>query len=92
VGERLDESDWDSSVEYDDGRVQGEMEEPMIGYRIHDLTETPVRMLLTEDTYSMWSRESVRDEVIQDARLLQDLVKCDVVIEAPGGREIERVS
>lgn len=64
----------------------------MISYRVHDLTATPVRLVLSEDTYSMWSSERVREEVIRDAKHIADVTMTTVWIVAPEGNEpLEKV-
>lgn len=60
----------------------------MIGYRIRDFTETPVRLVLDEDTYSEWSDDRVRSELLRDAELLADQIGTSVEIQSPDGREL----
>lgn len=60
----------------------------MIGYRIRDFTETPVRLVLDEETYSEWSDDRVRSELLRDAELLADQIGTSVEIQSPDGREL----
>jgi len=63
----------------------------MIGYRIQDITASPIVMTLTEDTYSFWTSSSTRDEVMADAGLFAEQTAENVSIQAPDGRELELV-
>jgi hypothetical protein len=63
----------------------------MIGYRIQDVTSSPIVMTLTEDTYSLWTSLRMRDEVMADAGILAETMAENVSIQSPDGRELELV-